>query len=131
MAVRKRSRATICRPKAGEVVKDLTGTGIKRFQVVIYLAKASPAFPELEMRSCEEYALAFGWTVALTVVDDEMEKPPDQRPLLLAALQTIQNLGAGAILIPSRATVSPIDGEFDEFSRRVEKVGGFIQVTRR
>ncbi|MBV6702385.1 hypothetical protein KV557_35680 [Kitasatospora aureofaciens] len=105
--------------------------GIKRFQVVIYLAKVGPGFPELEMRSCEDYALTFGWEVALTVVDDEVEKPPEQRPLLLAALQTIKDRGAGAILIPSRAAVSPIDGEFDEFAGQVERAGGFIQAARR
>ncbi|MER8100421.1 hypothetical protein [Kitasatospora sp. NPDC094016] len=79
----------------------------------------------------EEYALTSGWTVALTVVDDEMEKPPERRPMFLAGLQMIKGNGAGAILIPSGAAVSPIEGEFDEFSRRVEKAGGFIQVTRR
>ncbi|MFE5583723.1 hypothetical protein [Kitasatospora sp. NPDC056531] len=103
----------------------------ERFQVVIYLAKTSPAFPELEMRSCEEYALAYDWEVSLTVLDDEMEKPPEQRPLLLAALQTIKDRSAGAILIPSKATVSPIDGEFDEFAAQVEKAGGFLQVACR
>ncbi|MFI9363931.1 hypothetical protein ACIG5E_23185 [Kitasatospora sp. NPDC053057] len=103
----------------------------ERFQVVIYLAKPSPAFPELEMRSCEEYALAHNWDVTLTVLDDETEKPPEQRPLLLAALQTIKDKTAGAILAPSRTAISPIDGEFDEFAAQVEKVGGFLQVARR
>ncbi|MGW3040836.1 hypothetical protein ACWC9T_12480 [Kitasatospora sp. NPDC001159] len=103
----------------------------ERFQVVIYLAKNGPAFPELEMHSCEEYALTHNWDVTLTVVDDETEKPPEQRPLLLAALQTIKDRGAGAILAPSRTAVSPIDGEFDEFAAQVEKAGGFLQVVRR
>lgn len=103
----------------------------KRFSVVIYLARTGVAFPELEMRSCEDYALAFGWEVSLTVVDDESEKCPEQRPLLLAALQTIRDRSAGAILIASQATVSPIDGEYNDFARQVEKAGGFVQVTRR
>lgn len=121
----------ICRPKVGEVVKDPARQDIKGFQVVIYLAKAGPAFPELEMRTCEAYALTFGWEVALTVVDDEMEKPPQERSRLVAVLRTIKGGGAGAMLIPSRATLSPIDGEFDEFARQIEKAGGFVQVTRR
>ncbi|MFD8749567.1 hypothetical protein ACFV0O_01070 [Kitasatospora sp. NPDC059577] len=104
---------------------------IERFPVVIYLAKRSVAFPEVEMRSCEDYALAFGWEVSLTVVDDETDKCPEQRPLLLAALQTITDRTAGAILIASKATVSPLDGEFDAFARQVGKAGGFVQVTRR
>jgi hypothetical protein len=98
---------------------------------VIYLDKTGPAFPELEMRSCEEYALTHNWDVTLTVVDDETEKPPEQRPLLLAALQTIKDKGAEAILVPSKTAVSPIDGEFDEFAGQVEKAGGFVQVARR
>ncbi|MFJ9842356.1 hypothetical protein ACIRYZ_18090 [Kitasatospora sp. NPDC101155] len=108
-----------------------TAPTTERFQVVIYLAKTSPAFPELEMRSCEEYALTHNWDVTLTVVDDETEKPLEQRPLLLAALQTIKDKGAEAILIPSKTAVSPIDGEFDEFASQVEKAGGFVQVARR
>ncbi|MFG2905192.1 hypothetical protein ACGF13_09040 [Kitasatospora sp. NPDC048286] len=103
----------------------------ERFTVVIYLAKTSVAFPELEMRSCEDYALAFGWRVSVTIVDDELEKCPEQRPLLQAALQTIKDKSAGAILIASQATVSPIDGEYREFARQVERAGGFVQVTRR
>ncbi|MET9181855.1 hypothetical protein ABZX88_27035 [Kitasatospora aureofaciens] len=101
------------------------------FQVVIYLDKPSPAFPELEMRSCEAYALAHHWDVTLTVLDDETEKPPGQRPLLLAALQTIKDKTAGAILVPSKAAISPIGGEFDEFVAQVEKAGGFLQVACR
>lgn len=114
------------RARVEEVPKDT-----ERFTVVIYLAKTTVAFPELEMRSCEEYALAFGWQVSLTVVDDEMEKCPEQRPLLLAALQTVKDKSAGAILIASQATISPIDGEYHAFARQVEKAGGFVQVTRR
>ncbi|MER7671101.1 hypothetical protein ABTY61_21920 [Kitasatospora sp. NPDC096128] len=103
----------------------------ERFQVVIYLAKPTADFPELEMRSCEAYAIAHRWDVTLTVLDDETEKPPEQRPLLLAALQTITDRTAGAILLPSRAAISPIDGEFDDFAAQVEKAGGFLQVARR
>ncbi|MFJ9609013.1 hypothetical protein ACIRS1_22005 [Kitasatospora sp. NPDC101176] len=105
--------------------------GIERFRVVIYLAKSTAAFPELEMRSCEDHALAFGWEVSLTFVDDETDRCPEQRPLLLAALQTVRDDSAGAILVPSRAAVSPIDGEYDDFSALVEKAGGFVQVARR
>ncbi|MGW2376100.1 MULTISPECIES: hypothetical protein [Kitasatospora] len=101
------------------------------FQVVIYLAKPSPAFPELEMRACEDYALAHNWDVTLTILDDETEKPPEQRPLLLAALQSISDKTAGSILIPSKAAISPLDGEFDDFAAQVEKAGGFLQVARR
>lgn len=101
------------------------------FQVVIYLAKPTPVFPELEMRSCEQYALLHRWGVTLTVLDDETEKPPDRRPLLLAALKTITDRTAGAILTPSRAAISPIDGEFDDFAAEVEKAGGFLQVVHR
>ncbi|MBV6701260.1 hypothetical protein KV557_29820 [Kitasatospora aureofaciens] len=104
---------------------------IERLQVVIYLSKTTSAFPELEMRSCEEYALTFGWDVSLTVVDDDMETPPDRRPKLQVALQRLKDKQAGAILVPSRATISPIDGEYDEFARQVEKAGGFLQVAPR
>ncbi|MFJ9774101.1 hypothetical protein ACIRVF_23145 [Kitasatospora sp. NPDC101157] len=103
----------------------------ERFQVVIYPAKPTSAFPELEMRTCENYALAHHWDVALTVLDDETDKPPEQRPLLLAALQTISDRTAGAILTPSRTAISPIGGEFDEFAAQVEKAGGFLQVAPR
>ncbi|MEU6237920.1 hypothetical protein [Kitasatospora sp. NPDC047058] len=106
-------------------------TDAERFQVVVYLARTGSAFPELEMRNCEEYARAFGWEVSLTVVDDETDKSPERRPLLLAALQAVKDRTTGAILVPSKATVSPIDGEYDEFARLVEKAGGFVQVTRR
>ncbi|MFD8083047.1 hypothetical protein ACFV4F_15295 [Kitasatospora sp. NPDC059722] len=103
----------------------------ERLQAVIYLAKIGPAFPELEMRSCEEYALAFNWGVCLTVIDDNLNAPPDSRPQLQIALQRIRSARSGALLVPSRATISPIDGEFHEFSRQVEKAGGFVQVSRR
>ncbi|MEV7023365.1 hypothetical protein [Kitasatospora sp. NPDC093558] len=100
-------------------------------QAVIYLAKVGPTFPELEMRSCEEYALAFNWGVCLTIIDDDLNTPPDSRPKLQIALQRIRTARSGALLIPSNATISPIDGEFHEFSRQVEKAGGFVQVARR
>ncbi|MFJ8471525.1 hypothetical protein [Kitasatospora sp. NPDC094011] len=129
--IHNRSHAAICQPTVGEVVKEHERRDAKGLQVVIYLAKAGSAFPELEMRSCEQYALAFGWNVTLTVVDDEMGKPPQERPLLLAVLQAVRGRGAEAVLVPSRATISPIDGEFDEFAGEIEKAGGFIQVTRR
>ncbi|MER7752516.1 hypothetical protein [Kitasatospora sp. NPDC097643] len=103
----------------------------ERFQVVIYLAQNSPAFPELDMHTCESYALAFGWGVSLTVIDSDTETPPERRPKLQTALQRIADDHAGAILVPSKATISPIDGEYDEFARQVEKAGGFLQVTRR
>ncbi|MEE1786069.1 hypothetical protein PUR71_24685 [Streptomyces sp. SP17BM10] len=104
---------------------------VERLQVVIYLTKTGPTFPELEMRSCEEYALAFNWGVCLTVIDDDSHTPPDSRPKLQIALQRIRSARSGALLVPSNATISPLDGEFHEFSRQVEKAGGFIQVARR
>ncbi|MEU8511666.1 hypothetical protein AB0C76_08780 [Kitasatospora sp. NPDC048722] len=104
---------------------------LERLQAVIYLAKTGPTFPELEMRSCEEYALAFNWGVRLTVIDDDLNAPPDSRPNLQIALQHIRAARSGALLVPSKATISPIDGEFHEFSRQVEKAGGFVQVSRR
>ncbi|MER7848160.1 hypothetical protein ABTZ03_29930 [Kitasatospora sp. NPDC096077] len=61
----------------------------------------------------------------------ETGKPPQERHLLLAVLRTVRGRGAKAVLVPSRATISPIDGEFDEFAGEIEKAGGFIQVTRR
>ncbi len=120
------------RPQVGPRVEGIPeAKAVERFPVVIYLAKAGPDFPEVEMRRCEEYALAFGWEVTLTVVDDEVEKAPERRPLLLAALQTVRDSTAGAILVASKAAVSPIDGEYEEFARQVERAGGFVQVTRR
>ncbi|MFG2847283.1 hypothetical protein ACGF12_29530 [Kitasatospora sp. NPDC048296] len=103
-----------------------------RLQVVIYLAKTGSTFPEREMRSCESYALAFNWDVSLIVVDDAADTTaPDRRPMLQAALQRVRSKHSGAILVPSKSTISPIIGEFDEFSRQVEKAGGFLQVTHR
>ncbi|MFJ4190496.1 hypothetical protein [Kitasatospora sp. NPDC089509] len=126
-----RSHPEICQSKVGEVGQERAHQDINGLQVVIYLARTGAAFPELEMRSCEQYALAFGWNVTLTVVDDETGKPPQERHLLLAVLQAVRGRGAEAVLVPSRATISPIDGEFDEFAGEIEKAGGFIQVTRR
>ncbi|MBP0452687.1 hypothetical protein J5Y04_24545 [Kitasatospora sp. RG8] len=104
---------------------------IDRFQVVVYLTKTDSRFPELEMRSCEQYAHAFNWDVSLTVLDDDTETPPERRSSLQAALQRVKDQRAGAILVASKAAISPIDGEYDEFARQVEKAGGFLQVTRR
>ncbi|MGW2251172.1 hypothetical protein ACWCXH_13320 [Kitasatospora sp. NPDC001660] len=104
---------------------------LERLQAVIYLAKTGSGFPELEMRSCEEYALAFNWGVCLTVVDDDLNTSPEHRAKLQVALQHIRTARSGALLVPGKATISPIDGEFHEFSRQVEKAGGFIQVARR
>ncbi|MER7846240.1 recombinase family protein [Kitasatospora sp. NPDC096077] len=102
-----------------------------RLQVVIYLAKTGTGFPELQMRSCEEYADAHRWEVCLTVLDDELGRSPDRRPILQAALDRIRSGTAGAILVPSKVTISPMDGEFDDFSHEVERAGGFIQVASR
>ncbi|MQS10927.1 hypothetical protein F7Q99_01180 [Streptomyces kaniharaensis] len=110
--------------------KPELSSSIQSFQAVIYLPRIGPTFPELEMRSCEDYALAFGWGISLTVVDDDMETPPDRRAKLQVALRRIKDKQASAILVPSKATISPIDGEYHEFARQVEKAGGFVQVTR-
>lgn len=105
---------------------------LPRPQVVIYLAKTNSRFPERELRMCEAYAHTFRWDVSLIVVDDEVDaKGPEHRPMLQAALQRLLDNQAGAILIPSKATISPIDGEFNEFAERVEKASGFIQVATR
>ncbi|MFJ9846828.1 hypothetical protein ACIRYZ_41635 [Kitasatospora sp. NPDC101155] len=105
---------------------------LHRPQVVIYLAKTNSRFPERELRMCEAYAHAFRWDISLIVVDDEAAvKGPEHRPMLQAALQRLLENRAGAILIPSKATISPIDGEFNEFAERVEKASGFIQVATR
>ncbi|WP_157882177.1 recombinase family protein [Streptomyces rubellomurinus] len=108
-----------------EVVTD-------RLQVVIYLARNGSTFPEREMRSCESYALAFRWNVSLIVVDDSIHTTaPERRPMLQAALHRVRSRDADAILVPARSAISPIVGEFDEFSRQVEKAGGFVQVATR
>ncbi|MFF2075930.1 hypothetical protein ACFVXG_14370 [Kitasatospora sp. NPDC058162] len=102
---------------------------LQRLQVVIYLAKTNSAFPERELNSCEAYARAFNWGISLIVVDDEANvRAPEYRPMLQAAFRQVLDGQAGAILIPSKATISPIDGEFNEFAQRVEKAAGFIQV---
>ncbi|MFD7908459.1 hypothetical protein ACFV4F_38955 [Kitasatospora sp. NPDC059722] len=103
----------------------------RRFKAVVYLSKTGTAFPELEMQSCEEYAQEFGWGIALTVVDEEVEKSPDRRRMLQAALQKITDGEADAILVPSKAAISPIEGEYNEFAARVEKAAGFVQVAAR
>ncbi|MEU9079636.1 hypothetical protein [Kitasatospora sp. NPDC048538] len=103
-----------------------------RLQVVMYLAKTDAGFPERELRVCERYAAAFDWGVSLIVVDDEVDvRGPEHRPMLRAALQRLLDREAGAILVPTKATISPIDGEFNEFAERVEKASGFIQVATR
>ncbi|MFC5664455.1 hypothetical protein ACFP3U_15860 [Kitasatospora misakiensis] len=99
--------------------------------MVIYLAKTSTAFPEIEMRRCEEYAGAHGWAISLTVLDDELGRSPDRRSRFLAAVDRIKSGEASAVLVPSKATISPLDGEFNEASHMVEKAGGFIQVAPR
>ncbi|MFJ3218884.1 hypothetical protein ACIPLC_23535 [Kitasatospora sp. NPDC086801] len=107
-------------------------TPTRNFQVVTYLAKTDSGFPERELRRCEAYAHAFNWDIALIVVDDEVDaKGPDHRPLLRAALQRLLDNRAGAILVPSKSAISPIEGEFNEFAERVEKASGFIQVAIR
>ncbi|MFD7452695.1 hypothetical protein [Kitasatospora sp. NPDC059827] len=101
----------------------------RNFQVVTYLAKANSLFPEQELRRCENYARAFNWGISLIVVDDEANvRAPEFRPMLQAAFRQVLDRQAGAILVPSKATISPIDGEFNEFAQRVEKAAGFIQV---
>ncbi|MFE4516936.1 hypothetical protein ACFRMQ_22390 [Kitasatospora sp. NPDC056783] len=102
---------------------------VDRLQVVMYLAKTHSHFPERELRTCEAYAKAFDWGIDLIVVDDETTRAePERRPMLRAALQRLQDRQAGAILVPSKATISPIDGEFNDFAKRVEKASAFIQV---
>ncbi|WP_052707697.1 hypothetical protein [Streptomyces rubellomurinus] len=104
----------------------------RTFQAVVYLARAGSTFPERELRACESYALAFHWNVALIVVDDSIHTTaPERRPMLQAALHRIRTRDADAILVPARSAISPIVGEFDEFSRQVEKAGGFVQVATR
>ncbi|MGW2378348.1 MULTISPECIES: recombinase family protein [Kitasatospora] len=105
---------------------------VERLQVVAYLARTDSAFPERELRMCEAYALTFNWDISLIVVDDEADaKGPEHRPMLRAALQRVIDQRAGAILVPTKATISPIDGEFNEFAERVEKASGFIQIATR
>ncbi|MBD0695331.1 hypothetical protein BG452_19965 [Streptomyces sp. CBMA123] len=105
---------------------------MRRLQVVIYLGKTNSAFPERELSLCEAYALAFDWDISLIVVDDEVDvRGPEHRPMLQAALRQILDRQAGAILVPTKATISPIEGEFNEFAERVEKASGFIQVATR
>lgn len=104
----------------------------RNLQAVIYLAKSDSAFPERELRMCESYAKAFKWDVSLIVVDDEADRrEPDSRPMLRAALQRVRDRRAEVILIPHKSTISPIEGEFNDFSHRVEKAAGFIQVATR
>lgn len=104
-------------------------TPVRSFQVVTYLAKTNFSFPEQELRQCEAYARTFNWGISLIVVDDEANvRAPEYRPMLQAAFRQVLDGQAGAILIPSKATISPIDGEFNEFAQRVEKAAGFIQV---
>ncbi|HJD84064.1 hypothetical protein [Kitasatospora aureofaciens] len=103
-----------------------------RVEVVVYLAKSNSAFPERELRMCESYASTFNWDISLIVVDDETHaKGPGHRPMLQAALQRLLDRRADAILVPTKATISPIDGEFNEFAERVEKASGFIQIATR
>ncbi|MFH9349803.1 recombinase family protein [Kitasatospora sp. NPDC017646] len=107
-------------------------TPTRDFQVVAYLAKTNSYFPERELSACEAYAHAFNWNISLIVVDDEVDmKGPQHRPMLQAALRQIRDSQAGAILVPTKATISPIDGEFNEFAERVEKASGFIQIATR
>ncbi|MEU9047083.1 MULTISPECIES: hypothetical protein [unclassified Kitasatospora] len=102
------------------------------FRVVMYLARSGSGFPEHELSVCEAYAGAFNWGIDLIVVDDEVNrKGPEHRPMLRAALQRVLDRQAGAILVPHKAAISPIEGEFDDFSKRVEKASGFIQVATR
>ncbi|MEV7770040.1 hypothetical protein [Kitasatospora sp. NPDC086791] len=105
---------------------------VPAFRAVLYLAKNDSGFPERELSACEAYAKAFDWGIDLIVVDDETSrKGPECRPMLRAALQRVLDRQAGAILVPSRAAISPIEGEFNDFSKRVEKASGFIQVATR
>ncbi|MFJ8475239.1 hypothetical protein [Kitasatospora sp. NPDC094011] len=70
--------------------------------------------------------------VTLTIVDEHVnDKAPEEHSLLKAALQNLKDQKAGAILVPSRATITPIDGEYNDFAEVVEKAGGFIQVATR
>ncbi|MGA5822362.1 hypothetical protein ACPC54_31400 [Kitasatospora sp. NPDC094028] len=104
----------------------------ERLQVVVYLARSGSTFPERELRACESYALAFHWGISLIVVDDSVDTTaPERRPMLQAALQRVRSKAACAILVPAKSAISPIAGEFDEFSRHVEKAGGFVQVATR
>ncbi|MFE6051570.1 hypothetical protein ACFQ6N_12470 [Kitasatospora sp. NPDC056446] len=105
---------------------------IPRFQVVLYLARTGSDFPESDLRRCEAYAGAFDWGIDLIVLDDETtRRGPDDRPMLRAALRRVLDRQAGAILVPSKASISPIEGEFNDFAKRVEKASGFIQVATR
>ncbi|MER7674973.1 hypothetical protein ABTY61_41900 [Kitasatospora sp. NPDC096128] len=107
-------------------------TPTRTLQVVIYLAKVDSAFPERDLSTCESYAHAFNWGISLIVVDDQVDvRGPGHRPMLQAAFRQITDRQAGAILVPSKATISPIEGEFNEFAERVEKASGFIQVATR
>ncbi|MFD7448814.1 hypothetical protein [Kitasatospora sp. NPDC059827] len=131
----KRVQRFLAEDDNGPIVAELVSAPTTRppkFHVVVYLAKPGTAFPEREMRDCERYADTFGWGITLTVVDEHAnDRSPEERPLLKAALQNLEDRKAGAILVPSRATITPIDGEYNEFAGAVEKAGGFIQVAAR
>ncbi|WP_051830476.1 MULTISPECIES: hypothetical protein [Streptomyces] len=107
-------------------------TPTRTLQVVMYLARTNSHFPDRELTMCEAYANAFNWGIDLIVMDDEApRRAPEHRPMLRAALQRLLDKQAGAILVPSRATISPIEGEFNDFAKQVEKASGFIQVATR
>lgn len=103
-------------------------TAVGRVQVVLYLCGAANADLRQPRDQCREYANAFGWEVVAEVEDRDGLSSPEGRTGLAQAIERVKAKEARAVLTPWRSMISPLQKEYDEVSRQIEKWGGFLQV---
>ncbi|MFD4831014.1 hypothetical protein ACFWPV_14360 [Streptomyces uncialis] len=101
---------------------------IQQFRVVVYLC-GDPRTDFSEARQeCLTYATAFGWVVEAVVEDRDWLVAPSGRTGLCRAIEYVRERRAGAVLTPRGSMISSVPQECDETARKIEKLGGFLQV---
>ena len=95
---------------------------------MLYLCGAANADLSKPRDQCRDYADAFGWEVVAEIEDRDALNSPEGRPGLTEAISRIENREARAVLTPWRSMISPVEEEYHEVSRQIEKRGGFLQV---
>ncbi|MGW0705766.1 hypothetical protein ACWD4G_07330 [Streptomyces sp. NPDC002643] len=96
---------------------------------VVYLCTTVHTDPQPLLQACAVYAARRGWYVLDSLHDATGQSDPTesgQRPALARAIEALDTSEASVLLTVSPGMISPLSTEYDQVTRRVADVGGFI-----
>ncbi|SEQ98000.1 hypothetical protein SAMN04487983_101021 [Streptomyces sp. yr375] len=96
---------------------------------VVYLCTTVHSDPQPLPAACDAYAARRGWSVVEALHDATGQSDPAkprERPGLARAVEVLDRTEASVLLTVSAEMTSILSAEYDQVTRRVAHVGGFI-----